>query len=142
MNYMKIYNNRKSLDEEVWTKTNNHKDLIKYLLKSKRNILDFGCGNGSFDYSGFNVDGYDIDKENKFAKFHRLEEINKNYDIVVLNQVIEHMNHKEIFETINFLKNIANEIIFVFPNFWFFGAKYWDDYTHKRPPSTRDIVIL
>jgi hypothetical protein len=140
LNYMSIYNNRKVLCEEYWNKTNNHKDLIKDLIKYDKKILDFGCGNGSFDYSGLIVDTYDIDQENNFAKFHKLEEINKDYDVVVLNQVIEHMEHKEIFETINFLKNITNNIIFVTPNFWFFGAKYWDDYTHKRPPSIRDIV--
>jgi len=76
------------------TLSNLLKRLNKAGIKPTDSILDYGCGNGVFvdfliDKGFFSVDGYDpfVDKFNKKPE--------KKYAVVVLNDVLEHVEEPE-----------------------------------------------
>lgn len=99
------------------------KNYLKYLPKNKDcRILELGCGMGQFYYfcsdCGYlNYKGIDASYENiDFIKnrfgtdadvstgdiFTFLEkEKNNNYEVVILNDVIEHLNKNEVFEVLD-----------------------------------------
>lgn len=105
------------------------KNYLRYMPKDKRcRILELGCGMGQFYYfcrkQGYNhYFGIDASKENimhikscldKRAKvkvmdmfeFLSKEDGSKKYDVVVLNDVIEHLTKPEIFAVLDGVKKI------------------------------------
>ncbi len=99
------------------------RNYLKYLPKDTSvKILDAGCGLGHFLYAltkeGYqHVNGVDISEELiNFCKKKGFKAINspladylKNnvnmFDVIIFNDVIEHMNRKEIFEVIQLMYN-------------------------------------
>ena len=104
-------------------------------LKDK-NILEIGCGNGGFidafgDYSencvGFDLKDLEWDKSN--ITYHRLNvfddnltnKIDSTFDIIILRDVIEHLNNKQtnkLFKQISLLTNPDTFILITFPPFY------------------------
>jgi len=112
----------------------------------KIRLLDFGCGEGSFDVKSENIKyyGYDIDKKNKFADFHNLKEMEKmKFDVAVLSHVIEHLTPEETEGVLAWLSNHVKEIFISTPlsNYFNFGG-FFSDITHKRPYSNMDTLFL
>ena len=102
------------------------KNYFKHLPENKDlNILDIGCGMGHFLYflgkEGYkNCLGIDISKENiEFCKekkfnvklcdaFEFLTEKTKHFDLIVMNDLIEHFNKQEIIEILELVnKNLV-----------------------------------
>lgn len=104
------------------------KNYLKYLPQKKNaRILDLGCGPGHFlyfleDYGYRNYLGVDFCEENvKFCKernfnvissdiFRFLQENQKCFDVIVMNDVIEHFKKEEIIDLFRLInKNLNKE---------------------------------
>lgn len=103
------------------------KNYLGYFPKNKEiKILDIGCGMGHFMYflkkEGYrNYLGIDISKECiEFCKekkfnvqhidiFEFLKTNKAFFDIIVMNDIIEHLNRKEIIEILELIHNNLNE---------------------------------
>ena len=87
----------------------NHSKFINYLPKKKNLILDFGCGNGSFD-SKINskkikkIFMYDKNKKLKFyiknkyiknPKVEWIDNLNRTFNIVLINSTIQYLTIKQ-----------------------------------------------
>ena len=125
----------------------------KINFKNKK-VLDFGCGNllASSTAKFFkeengnlkNLYGFEVDEESKkilnqnecFFDFYSKENIKETFDIIVANQVYEHLNTNERIEFIKQAKKLLKKdgvLALAFPfnlsnmNFRYF----WEDITHK-----------
>ncbi|UCE73455.1 MAG: class I SAM-dependent methyltransferase [Methanomassiliicoccales archaeon] len=104
------------------------KNYLRHMPKNRKSrILDIGCGMGHFlyflekegygNYLGIDISGENIDfckKQNFNVKlcdvFEYLKGNNKPFDVIVMNDIIEHFNKKEIIELLklartNLVKN-------------------------------------
>jgi 2-polyprenyl-3-methyl-5-hydroxy-6-metoxy-1,4-benzoquinol methylase len=94
--YYQYYPTIKEHKLDVWTRIafqNRLKRLLREGLKAEHKILDFGCGKGLFvtflHKKGYvNVEGYDP----YVAKFSNEELLDKTYDYVISQDVIEHVD--------------------------------------------------
>jgi 2-polyprenyl-3-methyl-5-hydroxy-6-metoxy-1,4-benzoquinol methylase len=118
--------------------------ISERLADRKATVLDFGCGpKGSFTISrNAEYESYDIDRNNKFATYHKLSQIRKVYDVVVLSHVIEHMPPLELDSTLKWLSAHARKIIIATPNGAMLNMGFYDDLTHVRPYSSPDFLFL
>ena len=151
-------------EEEVLTLLKRNKAPIDYNLKQffearidkKNNILDLGCGYGSFLYflqshRYENVTGVDISTEEvrickklfKTYQFHQ-EDIfeyvyntKEKFDVIYLSHVLEHVKKDQIFEFLQDVKNILTDdgyFIIVVPNsaaYFNAAANRYGDLTHE-----------
>tara|TARA_Y100000389_G_C17415066_1_gene493199 strand:- start:523 stop:1047 length:525 start_codon:yes stop_codon:yes gene_type:complete len=88
-------------------------EIIKIgnLKKTKKTILDFGCGNKIFSQKLPNnkILNYDINPNITEIQDYK----NYNFDIIILNHVLMHMNEKQISNLFYDLKNINSKILFL-----------------------------
>lgn len=106
----------------------NFKEFLKLLPNQKNKILDYGCGNGMYNknYTSNNkiskIYMYDKNKTlKKFIKkkyynnhlFQWIDNLNVNYNIVLINSVVQYMDTTELKKKINFFFKIkhVNKII-------------------------------
>lgn len=88
-------------------------EIIKIgnLKKTNKTILDFGCGNKIFSqklpYS--KILNYDINPNVTEIQDYK----NYNFDIIILNHVLMHMNKKQINNLFYDLKNINSKMLFL-----------------------------
>ena len=88
-------------------------EIIKIgnLKKTKKTILDFGCGNKIFSqklpYS--KILNYDINPDVTEIKNYKTH----NFDIIILNHVLMHMNENQINNLFYNLKKINSEMLFL-----------------------------
>lgn len=101
--------------------------LIRHI--SFMNVLDFGCAKGFLVYAlrllgkdayGVDISEYAIqnshDEVRKYLKLIKsLNDIKKNYDLIVAKDVLEHLNEMELDNTLNFFRSHAKKIFFVVP---------------------------
>lgn len=109
------------------------KNYLKFMPKDKTaRILELGCGMGEFcyfckkegyiNYQGIDVSGEQIDCVKKYVgddcnvsvnnMFNYLEQINVfdgGYDVVIMNDVIEHLTKPEIFEVLDAVYRVLNK---------------------------------
>lgn len=131
------------------------KNYLRHMPADKKaNILDIGCGMGHFLYflekEGYiNYSGIDISPENvKFCEEHRfhvelcdavrfLEESNKPYDVIIMNDILEHFKKDEIMRLLGLInKNLApqGKVIIKVPNAanpLMGGSSRYYDFTHE-----------
>ncbi|NOQ55750.1 MAG: hypothetical protein GQ477_03000 [Nanohaloarchaea archaeon] len=95
------------------------KIMTEYLKNKKKKIyaLDYGCGSkGSYEIpSNVIYEGFDIDKENKFAKHHERAKIKQKYDVITCCEVFEHMTVKEVKDTLKWMKKHSDIVILKIP---------------------------
>jgi len=162
--YSKCEKTNFNSEEEVLTLLKRNKAPIDYNLKQffearidkKNNILDLGCGYGSFLYflqshRYENVTGVDISTEEvrickklfKTYQFHQ-EDIfeyvyntKEKFDVIYLSHVLEHVKKDQIFEFLQDVKNILTDdgyFIIVVPNsaaYFNAAANRYGDLTHE-----------
>ncbi len=130
-------------------------ERVGKLIREGNKVLDFGCGDCSFFDSLKNrrldVFGYDIDeryieigKKKGYKIFNSLNEIKGEFDYVVANQVVEHMNLtllNEFFQkSFDLLKKDGLLIISTLNAKELYALRdIWDDPTHVRPYSIRAL---
>jgi 2-polyprenyl-3-methyl-5-hydroxy-6-metoxy-1,4-benzoquinol methylase len=112
-------------------------------------VLDYGCGEGSLrnvDTGDLRVEGYDIDPDNKTAKYHSLDEINilgaqGRFDCILMSHVIEHMELDESIEMLKWCKQRCGRIVIVTPNEGNnIFIPFHIDITHVKSYATPDLM--
>jgi len=100
-------------------------DAINKYIKGK-NVLDFGNGAGYFVYrltnEGFRVAGIDFSEEEKIQKVKstvlillksikhlKLLEFEEKFDIIIISEVLKHLNMNEIYVVLRFFFNWFKE---------------------------------
>ena len=130
-------------------------ERVGKLIKNGSRVLDFGCGDCSFFDSLKNrrieMIGYDFDeryveigKEKKYKVFSSLNGIIGEFDYIVVNQVVEHMNLdllNEFFQkSFDLLRKDGILIISTLNARELYVLRdIWDDPTHVRPYSSRAL---
>lgn len=140
------------------------KNLLRYLPQNKeRKIVDIGCGNGHMlyflkKYGYINSSGIDINQENvekcnhlnlhanKDDLFRYLKK-NKDLEVVIFNNVLEHFENKKIIKIINLALeslNSGGKLLIIIPNCSnMYGIiTYFSDITHKSPLNERSFRNL
>ncbi len=98
-------------------------DFIYSEIHNFETVLDVGCGRGEklkdFNFLGKKVEG--IDPSNSFIRGHiksglnskagQLKDVKKNYDLVILSHVFEHLDN--LTESVNILAKITNKYLFI-----------------------------
>jgi len=138
MNKNTTYINWKNWNADSFSKTSNLEkayfhNIFKFLrLKSTAKILEIGFGNGAFlGYAASknfycegvetNTNLVDLAVDKNFSAYKALDEIsqNKKYDLIVLFDVIEHINEDNIesfFSDLSFYLEDSGSIFLRFPN--------------------------
>ena len=145
-NYISHTDSKKSFFDKVYQFVKNYTLKKKLLLinsfkTEERNILDVGAGTGDFlnvcknnSWNTFgvepNLDAITIaEKKGVFLKGNILEFKNKNFEIITLWHVLEHVENLQ--EYIATLKNILSEngrIIIAVPNYKSYDANYYKEH--------------
>jgi|PlaIllAssembly_1097288.scaffolds.fasta_scaffold360686_2 2-polyprenyl-3-methyl-5-hydroxy-6-metoxy-1,4-benzoquinol methylase len=131
------------------------KNYLKHLPPDKKiQILDLGCGMGQFLFflqnAGYkNVKGIDISRENiEFCKeknfnvepgdvFVFLENTKDMYDVIVMNDIIEHLEKQEILRIMNLISGVlrpGGRLIVKAPNAAnpvMASSSRYSDFTHE-----------
>ena len=141
------------------------KNYLKHLPKNKNvKILDMGCGLGHFLYflrkQGYvNVKGIDLNKKNiEHCKkmrlgvvqediFDYLKNSKENFDIIVLNDVIEHIEKDKILKLFNIAREMLNKggkVLIKTPNCNSpYGlAGFFSDFTHQTAFTEKSLGQL
>ena len=115
-------------------------DVIIAELKEGNKILDVGASSKSLGkkiisrFPSINYKTMDIDK-NQPHDYYSLKEISESFDIIILSEVIEHLEFKEgismLYNLLNLL-NCGGKIIVSTPNIHH-PNRYWWDPDHKTP---------
>ncbi len=134
----------------------NFKSFFQKNIGKKSNILDLGCGYGSFLYflqshRYENVTGVDISTEElavcatffKSSKLHQkdifefIHDTKDKFDVVYLSHVLEHIKKDQLFDFLEGVKNILTDdgfFIIVAPNsaaYFNAAANRYGDLTHE-----------
>lgn len=88
-------------------------EIIKIgnLKKTKKTILDFGCGNKIFSQKLPNSKILNYDINPNITEIQNYKDY--NFDIIILNHVLMHMSEKQINNLFYDLKNINSKIFFL-----------------------------
>jgi len=98
---------------------------IKQFINKNDKIMEFGCGTGymityPLRCEGYNIEGYDLDaasieyginniftddEKEKCIKALDIRELQREYDVVIASEVLEHIPDNELDEIIRLLKN-------------------------------------
>lgn len=114
--------------------------IIAEHLKGNERVLDVGASNGNLGgrvKKEFNLVAYktmDIDKNNKHD-YYSLNEINEPFDLILMTEVIEHIEFVEglkLLRQLKFLLKQGGKIIITTPNIHHPHRYYWDP-DHKVP---------
>ena len=112
--------------------------LILKTIQDGEKVLDIGASDRGLEkrlkanYPNLIYKSMDIDKE-QFHDFYSLEEIRESFDVILLFEVIEHL---ELKEGIQLLRNIfklltpGGRLILTTPNI-FNPGRFWRDATHR-----------
>lgn len=112
-------------------------NVVIPFLKSKISLLDVGSGNRQVEkkLKSFCPDiiykSMDIDRE-RFHDYYSLEGINEKFDIILLFEVIEHLEFKEAVTILKQIKKLllpGGRLILTTPNVYH-PNRYWE-YSHK-----------
>ncbi|MBA4317328.1 MAG: hypothetical protein C0412_02905 [Flavobacterium sp.] len=134
----------------------NFEKLFRGSVSKKSNILDLGCGYGSFLYflksHGYNnVYGVDISTEEiqlckkmfgsykLYCKdaFDFINNTNQKFEVIYLSHVLEHIEKDQLFDFLNGIRKILSkngQLIMVVPNsaaYFNSAANRYGDYTHQ-----------
>jgi len=126
-------------------------EIATNLIQNNSSVLDYGCGDCHFfdflknkrveiEMVGFDKDKkyIEIGKGKNYHVVNSLKNLNKKFDFVVSNQVVEHMNVEEISKFFQTGFDLLNEkgrlIISTLNGNEFYSIKHvWNDPTHVRP---------
>ncbi len=112
--------------------------LILKTIQDGEKVLDIGASDRGLEnrlkanYPNLIYKSMDIDKE-QFHDFYSLEEIRESFDVILLFEVIEHLELKEgvqLLGNIFKLLNPGGRLILTTPNI-FNPGRFWRDATHR-----------
>lgn len=143
----KSFNKKKNFDHKNYKEYILDSKIIQKLFQKKNNqikILEFGCGWGFWAKFmkglNFNVETVEISesrafhlKKNKIKNYKNINKINKKYDLIFSNQVLEHISNP--CETIKNLSDKLNNGGFMyhkFPSMFNFKNKLSQNYIPKK----------
>lgn len=131
--------------------------LCKY-IPSKSRVLEIGAGHCelinaiahaeqkvAFD---INPDIYDYAADGVTAVCDSIEQIStiqKKFDVIIANNVLEHLTHSQIVETLLAVKKLLeNEgiLMLIQPNFRYCYRDFWMAFDHITPLDDRGVVEL
>ena len=167
-NYSEINSNIHVFDRNYYEITASEYDEMysEYMPKNKEaKILDIGCGNGIFLYylkkygyvnnMGIDVDksSVDIVKENVTENvsntdaFAFLNNFNKEYDMIIMNEVLEHINKEQIIPLIKLIySSLSKGGIFIayVPNMEnpFTIYTRYNDFTHTIGYTQNSLTMV
>jgi len=138
-----------------------YEQILKY-IKGNEKIFDFGCGicepfdrlKNDYPNNSFILQGYDIDEEclkiagkKGYKVFNDLKNIEKDYDIVTLFGVIEHLTREEAIECFEMASRILKKdgilmIGTLNPNELFNAIAIWNEAEHIKPYSIKALTKL
>lgn len=112
-------------------------DAVRPYLKDDSRILDVGSGNrqmeGKLKSASHNIiyKSMDVDRDN-FHDYYSLDDIKEKFDIVLLFEVIEHLEFDEAIRILERIKQLlipCGRLILTTPNVYH-PNRYWE-YSHK-----------
>ena len=143
ISWSKLFEHREKVHQrypEIWDLKILRKrfPLILETLRDREKVLDIGASNRNLEgrlknhYPNLIYKSMDVDQERPHD-FYRLEEIQESFDIVLLFEVIEHLELEEgaqLLKRIYELLNTGGRLILTTPNV-FNPSRFWRDATHK-----------
>ena len=147
ISYKKSFNKKKNIALTNYKEYLLDSEIIKKLFKKENNqikILEFGCGWGFWakfmKELNFNVDAIEISdtrldflKKNRIQNYKNINELDKKYDLIFSNQVLEHIPNP--FQTMKDLCNKLNTNGFMyhkFPSSFNFKKKLSKNYKPQK----------
>lgn len=112
-------------------------DVVRSYLTREARILDVGSGNRQVGeklkaiYPGIIYKSMDIDKD-KFHDYYSLDDVKEKFDIILLFEVIEHLEFDEAVKMLERIKQLlisGGIFILTTPNVYH-PNRYWE-YSHK-----------
>ncbi len=112
-------------------------DIVNPCLKKDSRILDVGSGNRQIGdklktvYPGIIYRSMDIDRD-RFHDYYSLDDVKEKFDIVLLFEVIEHLEFDEAVKMLERIKHLlipGGRLILTTPNVYH-PNRYWE-YSHK-----------
>ncbi|MGB9629373.1 MAG: methyltransferase domain-containing protein [Thermodesulfobacteriota bacterium] len=112
--------------------------LILQVIRDGEKILDIGASNRDIErrlkshYPNLIYKSMDVDQE-KFHDFYHLDEIQESFDVILLFEVIEHLDLREGVELLGRIFDFLNKggrLILSTPNV-FNPSRFWRDATHR-----------
>lgn len=112
-------------------------DLVRPYLNENTRLLDVGSGNRQAEgklksiYPSIVYKSMDIDRD-KFHDYYSLDDIKENFNIVLLFEVIEHLEFNEAVQMLKKIRNLlipGGRLILTTPNVYH-PNRYWE-YSHK-----------
>jgi SAM-dependent methyltransferase len=130
-----------------------NKIFSDYYLNGARNVLDVGCGYGTYmrllknlDYQVVGVDVNPVQVKKNVEegfKCYTVEEFKDKkvepFDIILMSHLIEHLNHEGLLQLMQFYMRYLKDggkIIIATP---LATERFWYDYTHIRPYMPQSI---
>lgn len=112
-------------------------DIIRPFLNKNTRLLDVGSGNRQVEnklkalYPGMIYKSMDIDRD-KFHDYYSLDEVKEEFSIILLFEVIEHLEFDEAVVMLNKIRQLLTprgRLILTTPNVYH-PNRYWE-YSHK-----------
>lgn len=112
-------------------------NIVKSYLRDNIRVLDIGAGNRQIGekvkelYPTITYKSMDVDRK-MFQDYYTLEEIKEKYNLILLFEVIEHIEFKEAVEMLKKIRGLLHpggRLILTTPNV-FHPHRYWE-YSHK-----------
>lgn len=112
-------------------------DVVSPYLRENTSLLDVGSGNRQIEgklkdiYPEIVYRSMDVDRD-KFHDYYSLDDVKEKFDIVLLFEVIEHLEFDEAVEMLKKIKDIlipGGRLVLTTPNVYH-PNRYWE-YSHK-----------
>jgi len=143
ISWSELYANRVKVHEEfprIWDLKILRKrfPLMLEVIRDGEKVLDIGSSNRNLEprikahYSGVVYKSLDVD-QTQVHDFYSTDEVNETFDVVLLFEVIEHLELREGVEMLSKIYSLLREggrLILTTPNV-FNPSRFWMDATHK-----------
>jgi len=122
-------------------------ELAMQLIPDNSKVLEIGANDRKFEKElqsrkkSIIYKSMDIDRHYK-QDYYNIEEINEQFDFVVMFAVLEHLELEEARRYFKKISQISKKLIITTNNPFFPMGFFFDDVTHRQPYSPRTLYAL